>query len=332
MTSTAVERTLHAELLRKVYQTKTGPVVAVDGVTLWADGGEILALLGPNGAGKTTTLRMLVTLLKPSGGSARIAGFDVARQPAEVRRRIGYVSQRGASFGVETGRDELIMQTRIFGASAAQARGRAATLIEQFQLESVADRQTRTWSGGQRRRLDLALGMVHQPALLFLDEPTTGLDPQSRANLWDHVRRLRDAGTTIILTTHYLDEADVLADRVTVIDQGCVVAEGTPDALKQQIAHDVVEVTIRSAADAACQLLQQRGIAQSVLVEGQTICLHVKDAARDAVAVVELLQSTGFAPSALSISRPTLDDVFLALTGRSLREGTGTVGQKAGQV
>ena len=219
--------------LRKDYP---GPVTALHGLNLDVGAGEIVGLLGPNGAGKTTTLRMLTTLLRPTAGTASVAGADLVRDPAGVRRRIGTVAQGGSTDPTCTIREELVLQARLHGLDTRSAENRADALAHQFELGD--DRPTGHLSGGQRRRLDVALGLVHQPSVLFLDEPSTGLDPRSRATLWDRVRATRAAGTTIVLTTHYLEEADALCDRVVVIDAGRVVADGTPAALKSEIGEN----------------------------------------------------------------------------------------------
>ncbi|RSS32722.1 ABC transporter ATP-binding protein [Streptomyces sp. WAC08241] len=219
--------------LARTFMTKSGPVEAVRGIDLTVRSGEIVGLLGPNGAGKTTTLRMLTTLLPPTGGAATVAGHDLVRDPAGVRRRIGYVAQSGGLDPQETVRAELVLQARLHGMDWTGAAARAGELAADLGLTDLLDRRTPALSGGQRRRLDLAMGLVHRPELLFLDEPTTGLDPGSRAGLWALVRRLRDEhGTTVVLTTHYLDEADALADRLVIVDGGAVVAEDSPAGLK----------------------------------------------------------------------------------------------------
>ncbi|MFF3841224.1 ABC transporter ATP-binding protein [Streptomyces sp. NPDC001930] len=219
--------------LARTFTTRSGPVEAVRGIDLTVRPGEILGLLGPNGAGKTTTLRMLTTLLPPTGGAATVAGHDLVRDPAAVRRRIGYVAQSGGLDPQETVRSELVTQGRLYGMNRARATARAEELADDLGLTELLDRRTPALSGGQRRRLDLAMGLTHRPEILFLDEPTTGLDPGSRADLWALVRRLRDEhGTTVVLTTHYLDEADSLADRLVVVDRGTVVAEDSPAGLK----------------------------------------------------------------------------------------------------
>ncbi|WDO06169.1 ATP-binding cassette domain-containing protein [Streptomyces murinus] len=224
---------ISAASLARTFQTKAGPVDAVRGVDLTVHEGEILGFLGPNGAGKTTTLRMLTTLLKPTGGTATVAGHDLVTDPAGVRRASGYVAQSG---GVDPGisvREELVTQARFYRLSKSDAVARAGELARELGLTGLLDRRTAALSGGQRRRLDIAMALTHRPEVLFLDEPTTGLDPGSRADLWDLVRRLRDEhGTTVFLTTHYLDEADALADRLVIVDGGTVAAEGTPGALK----------------------------------------------------------------------------------------------------
>lgn len=219
--------------LARTFQTKRGPVEAVRGIDLTVRSGEILGFLGPNGAGKTTTLRMLTTLLPPTGGAATVAGHDLATDPAGVRRACGYVAQSGGVDPQITVREELVTQGRLYRLPKSQAVGRAAELARDLDLTELLDRRCAALSGGQRRRLDIAMALTHRPRVLFLDEPTTGLDPASRADLWKLVRRLRDEhGTTVFLTTHYLDEADALADRIVVVDQGLVVADDTPSALK----------------------------------------------------------------------------------------------------
>ncbi len=223
--------------LARTFQSRNGPVEAVRGIDLTVDSGEILGFLGPNGAGKTTTLRMLTTLLAPTGGAATVAGCDLVRDPAGVRRRAGYVAQSGGVDPSVSVREELVTQGRLYGLPKAEAAARAEELARDLGLDGLLERRTAALSGGQRRRLDLAMGLMHRPVVLFLDEPTTGLDPGSRADLWDLVRRLRDEhGTTVFLTTHYLDEADALADRLVVVDRGVVVVEGTPAALKARYA------------------------------------------------------------------------------------------------
>ncbi|RSM42051.1 DUF4162 domain-containing protein [Amycolatopsis balhimycina DSM 5908] len=299
-----------------------GEVHAVKGVDLDVEAGELVGFLGPNGAGKTTTLRMLTTLLKPTAGTATVGGCDLLSDPLGVRKRIGYVAQGGGSAPESKVADELELQGRLYRMSKADAIARGAELAEQLDLGGLDQRLTKTLSGGQRRRLDIALGLIHSPGLVFLDEPSTGLDPQSRANLWDHIRRLRaEQGVTVFLTTHYLDEADALSDRLIVIDDGRVVAEGTPDALKARVNGDRVEVGVEpeQAADAA-EIAGRLAGTRELSVEGGEVRFRVP---RGDVALPELLRALdgkNIAMLSVQVHRPTLDDVFLTLTGRSLRE------------
>jgi ABC-2 type transport system ATP-binding protein len=308
--------------LRRTFGKKA-EVEAVAGVDLRVESGTVFGFLGPNGAGKTTTLRILATLLPPSAGVARVMGHDVAREPEEVRRRIGYVAQSGGSDPRMSGRGELVMQGRLFGMSGAASRERAGELLGAFELADAADRPTGTYSGGMRRRLDVAVGMVHRPGLVFLDEPTTGLDPQARARMWDEVRRLRETGTTVFLTTHYLDEADVLCDRLAIIDHGRIVAEGTGPELKRAVAGDVVTIGIGtegSNGELVTRLLAaQPFVREAGFVDG-TVRLYVDDGEASLPKVLRILDGQGLAPQALALHRPSLDDVFLRQTGRSLRD------------
>jgi ABC-2 type transport system ATP-binding protein len=300
-------------------------IEAVRGVSLRVARGEIVGFLGPNGAGKTTTLRMLTTLLPIDGGSATVAGLDVGRQPGLVRARIGYVSQLGGADELATGRENLTLQGRLYGGSRTDVARRVGEMLERFDLAGFADRRVRTYSGGQRRRLDVALGVVHEPEILFLDEPSTGLDPQNRASLWDHIRGLRDRGTTVFLTTHYLDEADVLCDNIVIIDHGTVVAEGTPRALKQEVAGDAIVLVTRDAdagGRAAATLAGQAGV-RDLAVAGDTVRLYASDGAAALPALLRLLDRAGLPVRSLRLSEPSLDDVFLRQTGRSLRDAGG---------
>ncbi len=306
--------------LRKTFKSRRGPVDAVAGVDLDVKKGEIFGFLGPNGAGKTTTLRMLSTLLPPTSGEATVAGFDLRREPAKVRYVIGYVSQEGSSAPEIPGRTELVMQGRLYGMSKQRAIERAAELIELLELADCADRPTKTYSGGQKRRLDIGIGLMHLPQLLFLDEPTTGLDPQSRARMWDEVRRLRDTGTTVFLTTHYLEEADALSDRIGIIDHGKIVALGTPDELKRQVAGDVVVVGTDNASDRVLQLLKGQSFVREATSADNLVRLYVDRGETAMPQIIRVLDSAGIPLSSLSLSRPSLDDVFLRQTGRSLRE------------
>jgi ABC-2 type transport system ATP-binding protein len=303
-----------------MFRTRRGEVTAVAGVDLSVRGGEIFGLLGPNGAGKSTTMRMLVTLVRPTSGEAEVAGYDITRYPQEVRRSIGYVPQGGCTFPAETGRDELIAQGMAFGLGRARAKQRASELLDRFQLGEVADRRIGTWSGGQRRRLDIAIGMVQRPEVLFLDEPTTGLDPQSRANLWQQIRALRDEGTAIVLTTHYLDEADALSDHLVIIDHGRVVAAGTTDDMKRSVKDDVVSVGVGGQVSNGLQLVESIDLVHSVTVDDGLIRAHVTNGRAAAIAILRVLEEAGFPCTSLEVTQPTLDDVFLATTGRSLRD------------
>jgi len=295
-------------------------VEAVAGVDLSVAAGDIFGFLGPNGAGKTTTLRILATLLPPTAGTARVAGFDVAHQAGEVRRRIGYVAQSGGSYREATGREELIIQGRLFGMGKSDAAARADEILAALDLTEAANRTCKTYSGGMRRRLNIGIGMVHRPALLFLDEPTTGLDPQARARLWDEIRKLRDTGTTVFLTTHYLEEADALCDQLAIIDHGRIVALGSPDELKRQIAGDVLTIGVNGHGQAVVDLLCEQPFVREAGIEDGQVRLYVDRGEEAVPAVLRLLDSRGMAPSTMNLHRPSLDDVFLKKTGRSLRE------------
>jgi ABC-2 type transport system ATP-binding protein len=309
--------------LWKSFRVRGKLVEAVRGVNLQIEAGEIFGFLGPNGAGKTTTLRILATLLPSDRGEASVAGYDLARQPGRVRECIGYVSQNGGADALASGRENILLQARAYSMKKRDAQQRVQKLIEQFELAAFADRPVRTYSGGQRRRLDLALGIVHQPELLFLDEPSTGLDPQSRMHLWEEVRKLHAAGTTIFLTTHYLEEADNLCDRLAIIDDGKIVVEGTPERLKQQIAGDVVTLNLTSqdgALTQAQELLNTQTFVREVRADGQKLQVYVEHGAEVLAAILRLLEGSGISVQAITFARPSLDDVFLRQTGRSLRE------------
>lgn len=312
----STETMITARGLRKTFPAKGGPVEAVRGVDLDVEAGELVAFLGPNGAGKSTTLRMLTTLLPPSAGEAEVAGHSIAREPGEVRRRIGYIGQRSSASNSQRVRDELRSQGAFYGLGRRETRDRIDELLESLELVAVATRQVQSLSGGQRRRLDIALGLIHAPALLFLDEPSTGLDPHSRANLWQHILELRDrTGTTIFLTTHYLDEADQLAERVMVMDHGEIIADGTATALKRGLAGDTVTLGFETGENARTAAVQIGGEAS-----GQAVTF-ASDAGEHAVPqLLRQLDSAGLRAESAEYRRPTLDDVFLSLTGRSLRE------------
>ena len=308
--------------LRKSFRGrgKTGTVEAVRGVALAVEEGEIFGFLGPNGAGKTTTLRILATLLAPDSGEAFVAGVDLAKQPGEVRKRIGYVSQGGGVWDDSTAREELELQARLYGLTKTEARIRATAAVQAFQLESFADRRAKTYSGGQRRRVDIALGCVHQPRVVFLDEPTTGLDPQSRAHMWEEVRHLREMGMTVFITTHYLDEADALCDRISIMDHGLIVAEGTPTELKREVAGDVVTLGLEGSRDTAHKLLDNEPYVHTIEPVDHSLRLYVDAGASALPQILRRLDDQGIALSSIELHRPSLDDVFLAKTGRSLRD------------
>ena len=313
-----------ARALARSFKTKSGPVEAVRGVDIEVRPGEIVGLLGPNGAGKTTTLRMLTTLLMPTAGTATVAGADLSREPREVRRRIGYVAQVGAmpSAGTIVG-EELVTQARLQGLSKSDAAARLAEVAPRLDLGGLEGRALLELSGGQRRRFDVALGLMHSPRLVFLDEPTTGLDPQSRANLWQHIRSLRDdTGVTVVLTTHYLDEADALADRVLVMDHGQIVADDTPEQLKARISGDVVTLGLPDAdqREKAEPVVRAAVAVREVVVAENGLHVTVDDGAVAVAPLLRALDAAGLSLTSIAVNRPTLDDVFLTLTGRSLRE------------
>jgi ABC-2 type transport system ATP-binding protein len=306
--------------LRRVFKSHGGEVEAVAGVDLRVEAGQIFGFLGPNGAGKTTTLRILATLLPPSAGTACVAGFDVAREADQVRKRIGYVAQAGGSFRESTGREELVIQGRLFGMSKTDAAKRAVEILAALDLTEAGDRPCGTYSGGMRRRLNIGIGMVHRPSLLFLDEPTTGLDPQARARLWEEIEKLRESGTTVFLTTHYLEEADALCDRLAIIDHGRIVAEGSPSDLKHEIAGDILTIGVEGDCDKILALMRTQPFVREASVENDMVRLYVDKGDQAVPMVLRLLDSAGMAPSSMNLHRPSLDDVFLKKTGRSLRE------------
>jgi ABC-2 type transport system ATP-binding protein len=295
-------------------------VEAVRGVDLSVAGGEIYGFLGPNGAGKTTTLRMLATLITPDGGTATIAGADLRGDPAAVRRRIGYVAQGGSTWDDSTAREELVLQARLYRMSKADATARTARVLDAFQLSEYADRKCKTYSGGQRRRVDIALGIIHEPKIVFLDEPTSGLDPQSRAHMWDEIRRLRAEGMTVFITTHYLDEADALCDRIAIMDHGRIVAAGTPDELKRDTSGDALQIGLGAAAPAVATRLEGTPAVLKIEKLGDSLRVYVTDPAIAIPSVLRLLDTMDVTLTSFELLRPSLDDVFLTQTGRSLRE------------
>jgi ABC-2 type transport system ATP-binding protein len=318
---------IEAEGLRKSY----GDVRALDGVDLGVPPGSVLGLLGPNGAGKTTAVRILTTLLPPDGGSARVAGLDVEREAAQLRTRIGLAGQYAAVDENLTGAENLEMVGRLYHLPKGEPRARAAELLERFDLSAAAERLVRTYSGGMRRRLDLAAALVAHPPVLFLDEPTTGLDPRSRLGLWETIEGRVSEGTTVLLTTQYLDEADRLADRISVIDRGRVIAEGSSDELKDQVGGERLDITLESDADAAAAAAALESLAaeRPGLSDG-VLRMPVRDRRGAIAEAVRRLNEVGIGIDDVALRRPTLDDVFLTLTGHAAEaeDGDGAGGRE----
>jgi ABC-2 type transport system ATP-binding protein len=313
---------IEARGLARTFTSRGRSVEAVRGVDLDVHAGELVGFLGPNGAGKTTTLRMLTTLLRPTAGRATVGGVDLLADPVGVRRKIGYVAQGGGAAPECRVIEEIEIQGRFYGLTKADAIRRGGDLAAQLDLEDLEQRLVKTLSGGQKRRLDIALGLIHSPGLVFLDEPTTGLDPQSRANLWEHIRALRaEHNVTVFLTTHYLDEADSLCDRILVIDHGKIVAEGSPDELKAQLSGDgiTVEVPPESVTDAA-EVAAQLPDASEVTTTDNAVRFRVPKGDKALPELLRALDAKGIAMTSIQVQRPSLDDVFLAMTGRSLRD------------
>lgn len=314
---------IHTRGLARRFRAKKETVEAVTGIDLDVAPGELVAFLGPNGAGKSTTVRMLTTLLRPTSGTARVAGHDVVADPTAVRQHIGYIGQGNGAGNAYKVRDELISQARFYGMPTSAARQRCGELLESLNLAELAGRAVASLSGGQKRRLDIAMGMVHRPKLLFLDEPSTGLDPQNRANLAEQIHRLRSRfGMTVFLTTHYLDEADQLAERVLIIDGGSVIAEGSPAELKATLAGDRITLVLNDSHDTASAARSAEGVGatRGITVDGDTVEVTAPDGPRLLPRLLYRLQSEGITVSSTRLAIPTLDDVFLALTGRTLRD------------
>jgi ABC-2 type transport system ATP-binding protein len=304
---------------RDLRRTFKGGIEAVRGIDLDVARGEIFGFLGPNGAGKTTTVRMLCTLLPPTSGSAHVGELDVVEQPAAVRRRIGVALQEIGLDPLQSGRELLELQCGLYGIVGQQARARVQELLELVGLIDAAERRTKTYSGGMKRRLDLASALVHSPGVLFLDEPTTGLDPASRLTIWEEVRRINAQGTTVFLTTQYLEEADQLCDRVAIIDNGQIVAQGTPEELKSQLGHDVVSVELDGAdIDSTQAAIGAVDGLERVVTGRESLALYLEDGPGSIAEIVRRLDGAKIRVGAISVARPSLDDVFLRATGRRL--------------
>jgi ABC-2 type transport system ATP-binding protein len=305
---------------RDLVKTYKGGVQAVRGVSLRIPAGTVFGLLGPNGAGKSTIVRMLTTLSSPTGGGASVAGFDVVRQQRQVRRAIGCVAQNSGVDVQATGRENLLLQGRVYGMRGIELDRRVDELLLRFGLAEVGRRFVKTYSGGMKRKLDVALGLVHSPRVLFLDEPTTGLDPEARAEMWEQIRELAwDQGLTILLTTHYLEEADQLARNLAIVDQGKIVTEGTPDELKAQLHGDAVtlELAVGTDTDTAKSVAVERGLLSDVAVDGLTLRGRSADGAGAVPALLAALESAEVTAVSVTVARPSLDDVYLRYTGRS---------------
>jgi ABC-2 type transport system ATP-binding protein len=309
---------IEASNLRKTYK---GGVVALDGLSLTVEAGTIFGLLGPNGAGKSTTVRILTTLSRPDSGEARVAGLDVVRDAERVRRSIGVVGQKHGLDPEATGRENLEMQAEIYGLAGSARRARVERLLERFGLADAAGRIAKTYSGGMQRRLDVALGLVHRPKVLFLDEPTTGLDPEARVELWREIERLAgEEEMTILLTTHYLEEADRLATRLAIVDRGRIVAEGTPDQLKSELHGDTVHVELVESSNGDVGALRRLPGLSGLSVDGRLLRARAENGAAAVPAVLAALEQSGLQVASATIARPSLDDVYLRYAGRSFEQ------------
>ena len=312
---------------RDLVKTYPGDVRALAGISFTVPSGTVFGLLGPNGAGKSTTVKVLTTLSRADSGTAVVAGCDVQRDPIGVRRRIGVVGQKAAVDLEATGTENLRLQGELYGLRGQALRQRVTELLDRFGLADAARRVTRTYSGGMQRRLDVAMGLVHRPEVLFLDEPTTGLDPESRAGMWDEIGRLAgDEGLTVLLTTHYLEEADRLAGHVAIVDQGRIVAEGTPDALKADLRGDAIHVELADTVADPAAVTSALGILEppvrEIVVAGRSIRARVDSGAAALPSVLGALERSGFAVATATLARPSLDDVYLRHTGRAMGEST----------
>lgn len=308
--------------LCKTFANAKQTVEAVKNVNLHVRQGEIFGFLGPNGAGKTTTMRMLTTLMPPTSGIATIVGKDLMKGSAKIRQKIGYVSQKGGTYEHATGYENLVLQGRLYGLSDKTSRQNAEKLVKAFNMEEYCHRRVATYSGGQRRHVDLGLGVMHNPELLFLDEPTTGLDPTSRANFWETIRDLRSRGITVFLTTHYLDEADNLCDTICIMDHGMVVAEGTALELKRQISGDTIEIGMDPKHfEKARALLSGHANILEIQTHKDRIKLYADAGDKALPGILSQISDAGIAVRTIEMSRPTLDEVFLKKTGHSIQNG-----------
>jgi ABC-2 type transport system ATP-binding protein len=307
---------------RNLVKTYPSDVRALEGLSFAIESGTVFGLLGPNGAGKSTTVKILTTLSRPTSGSAQVAGHEITRHPDRVRRAIGSVSQRSAVDPEATGRENMVIQGRMYGMRGIELSKRVDELLDRFFLADAAERVVRTYSGGMQRKLDVAMGLVHRPSVLFLDEPTTGLDPEARAELWEEIGRLtREDGLTILMTTHYLEEADRLARRLAIVDRGRIVAEGTPDELKSQLRGDAINVELREASAGlrgAAALAAVTGL-HDTSIDGASLRARADDGASAVPAVLAALDTAGVPVAAVTVARPSLDDVYLRHTGRAYR-------------
>jgi ABC-2 type transport system ATP-binding protein len=305
---------------RDLVKTYPSGVRALDGLSVTIKAGEVFGLLGPNGAGKSTAIKVLTTLARPDSGAATVAGHDVLRHPDRVRRAIGVVAQRSGSDPMATGRENLVLQGRLYGMRGGQLRQRVTELLDRFDLADAADRPVRTYSGGMQRRLDVAIGLVHRPQVLFLDEPTTGLDPEARSALWQEIGRLSGGeGLTILLTTHYLEEADRLADRLAIVDKGRVAVEGGPDALKAELRGDAVHVELREDTDP--HLVKNIPGVREITLNGRLLSARADDGAAAVPVVLAALDAAGVPVAAVTVARPSLDDVYLRHVGHRYAQG-----------
>jgi ABC-2 type transport system ATP-binding protein len=314
-----VSRTGAAIEARELTKTYGGGVRALDGLGFTVETGTVFGLLGPNGAGKSTTVKILTTLSRPDSGQASVAGVDVLAQPERVRRAIGLVAQRSGVDLEATGRENLTLQGQVYGLRGAELRGRVGDLLGRFGLAEAADRVARGYSGGMQRRLDIAMGLIHRPRVLFLDEPTTGLDPEVRADMWAEIAHLAAEGLTILLTTHYLEEADRLAGRLAIVDRGRVVAEGSPNELKGELRGDAIHVELGDLEPdgrAHAALGRVPGVWE-VTIEGRSLRARTQDGSAAVPAVLQALEAGGVRVASVTIARPSLDDVYLRHTGRS---------------